>query len=436
MQKDLSKMKYESAAEKVFQKNEEIIIYLIMILCIVTNIFPSLALIAPLLIAMLFIVLFCYFGWDTCCVTYFGLTVWDNRLYLLGEIPLITVLKLLLVVKIILKIKNEKIKLKMTDVLAIMILGLYAVISVIIEQRFSGISMLLDMIIILPVINIANRNIEDVLSTYFRKFFFVILLSTVACLIVGYYEYFTGISSETAYIFGQYYKRFQGVIGIDRLCMLVLMALIYPLYYIKNNYRKILLILFLIASVFLTISMTAILCLAIYMVVYFMFQYKGNNKGKIIISVCVIVAYLIYIWNFGSQIGFINTMLLRVQKVVGLLLAGDYTKATSGRVDIIEQYMKVFNEMSIFNKCFGSGIVNQYFLGGFLNYSHNSYVDALLYFGVSGCIVILLRVLRSIKEIRNKLLREQIFLMKIAVVFTGISVSALSADYWLCFFLL
>ncbi len=186
----------------------------------------------------------------------------------------------------------------------------------------------------------------------------------------------------------------------------------------------------------MTISLTAMICMGTMALLYAFFQYRGKHRLRVLGIGIVIMAYLIYVWNSGSRISFINTAVLRVHKFVDKLSEGNYENATSGRTGIVAEYLQLYQQLPFINKIFGTGHANMYSTSGFEHYAHNSYLDMLFYGGVPGCVLFIGRIVRSCIEINDKRIRQAITLLKVVYGITGFSVSALTADYWLVFLLM
>ena len=217
--------------------------------------------------------------------------------------------------------------------------------------------------------------------------------------------------------------------------MLYCAAMIYPIFYENNKKKKYLYCAMFLLCILMTLSMTAMICTTAFFAVKTLFDLKnqGNRKKiKICIMIFAVAFWILYTWEYGSHITLVDTIFQRAHKIVNLSSIGEISSATSGRSEIWKSYMAVFYENSILKKIFGTGVLNYYYMGGFLKFSHNSYIDMLLYMGILPLILFFLYTFHTCKVFKKNHYQEYLPLLMIKVVYllTAVSVSAFPSVTW------
>ena len=326
-------------------------------------------------------------------------------------------------------------KIRAIDFVLIVLLFLYGGMCFLVTRRLSGLEFATNSIIA-AYIHKRLANDEAARKAFWRRVFRFILISGSIAILVGYFRYFTG-NVKTVYLGGatERGRRFAGTLGTDRVCMMCCATAIYPLFYMKNRKLRLVFIGMCLLAIIMTVGITAILCLALFSLVYFFGMMKRSSvkrstKRRLVLLVIIVILFAFFAWQFSDGIGILSSMVVRVKRVVNKLEEGNYVGATSHRTMLYGQYLGVFKDFSLPKKLFGSASLSYYTEMGFDNHSHNSYIDMLLYFGILPMLFILLSVIRNIKSYKGSGIGLPILLLKVAYCFTGLSVSMLTASYW------
>ena len=320
------------------------------------------------------------------------------------------------------------------DLIVILLLFCYGGLCFFFTRRLSGLEFATNSIIAAYVHERLAKD-EAKRRAFWRRVFRFMLFSGSLAILVGCYNYFTG-RVKTVYLGGiSRGRRFAGTLGTDRVCMMCCATAIYPLFYMKKGKLRLAVIGLCLLAIIMTVGITAILCLALFALVYFVGMMKGRTikkrtKRRLFLLLLAVLLLAVLAWQFSDRIGFVNSMVVRVKRVLAKLSDGDLVGATSHRSVLYEQYLGVFRGFSLPKKLLGSASLSYYYEMGFSNQSHNSYIDMLLYFGILPMLFLLFSVIRTIRSYKGSGIGLPILLLKVAYCFTGLSVSMLTASYW------
>ena len=110
--------------------------------------------------------------------------------------------------------------------------------------------------------------------------------------------------------------------------------------------------------------------------------------------------------------------------------SGDISKATTGREEIQENYMKKLDDSSPFTIFFGNAESAMSSIGSDIN-SHNTYIDILFFFGILGIILLVLYQGKKILLVRGQSYFYPLLSLKAILLLGAASVSVMSASYFM-----
>lgn len=269
-------------------------------------------------------------------------------------------------------------------------------------------------------------------NDFCKKFFFMIYLAAIVSLI---YAVGKGLNG---------FNRLGVPIGVDKACYVLVPAMIYPLFYVKSKVQRIGSLVILLSAQILSMSITGVICFTVFFIIYYIYRVNESNriKNKGVSStknkksgfwssllIIIPIVLVVMAWRYGTGIAALDRLLQRIKDVMDLLYEGEYDAATTGRYDIIKYYIEYFNKFSLIEKLFGGGRMNYYGMAYNANYSHNSFIDAIMFIGYIPFGLLLLWNLKSIKEYKNPDDRIKIILLKAVLLCTASSTSFFTSSY-------
>ena len=427
-------IKANQTMESTISNNDITVLFALSVMSLLMGFFSNYLLTA--LTVVLFVIILFRRGIETGICSYVYLSIW-GRFTTLPVFSGISLISIILSTYLFIYILLNRIKIKIPDFILLLIVFLEGCYSFFITKTTSGLFLAFDIMIIIYINSVLVVDKEKT-NRFWKKLLLYLYVSTIFSVLWGIVSFFRG-NSTRLYLYGQYIRRFQSTVGTDRSCMIYCAGLIYPLYYMRNKTLRIVSIFGLLTALLLSFSMTAIICGSVFFSIYLYDQYKNDHQTKriwIIAGILAFALYFTYIWNFGSHIGPINTIVRRAQLIISRIDSGDVARATSGRTDILSGYQVIYQNLPFYKKLFGSGVTSFYGHSGIVNYSHNTYVDMIMYFGIIPAVFLLFRLIQSYAKRKKDDLAVQISLLKVAYVITGFSVSMLTNNYWWMFFLI
>lgn len=319
-------------------------------------------------------------------------------------------------------IMDNRIWLRKSDALYVVVVTIYGGFAFLNDHySLTGFSIVATYICAIYIFRVYAGDSEKA-DTFWRIAFFVVLISTLlACL----YGVMAGTTSDR-WVGGSvgYATVFFGTLGTTRFGIYVCISLIYPLYYMKESLLKYLIIVALTAIVFSTVSLTAVIIWVVEIVYYIAFTKKNIISVAVIV---IILSLLIGYWHRISQIQIIRPISIRVEKVVESINTGDFNKATSGRENLATTYIERYEMASGFQRLAGLATLRRYTN----QYSHNTYIDMLTYWGIIGIILLIcIQTQHMILYYRTSAF-QQIMLLKLIIFVSAATVSMFSLQYWL-----
>lgn len=196
-------------------------------------------------------------------------------------------------------------------------------------------------------------------------------------------------------------------------------------------------------SLISTISFTAILCNALGLMIFILFDTK--NKMKNIFSLILGIFFIITLWNFAPKydIPFINDIIYRIEsKGIGSDSI-NIDEVTTNRSYIWEKHLDFFSNQPSSKILFGGNYLTDYgFDSNFDTVSHQSFIDMLINFGLIGTLILLLSFMKRTFEIvkeyfgTNNELFLVLILIKYVWIFYAFGLSMFPAWTFILFFLL
>ena len=98
--------------------------------------------------------------------------------------------------------------------------------------------------------------------------------------------------------------------------------------------------------------------------------------------------------------------------------------------------MSDYKDLPLINKLIGSFYINRTSFTTTGHYSHNSFIDVLLYSGLFGIILFAIAIFKNVSYYRKRQEFLSVLLLKVTFVITGLSVSMLSSTYWFIWLIL
>ena len=163
-------------------------------------------------------------------------------------------------------------------------------------------------------------------------------------------------------------------------------------------------------------SITAILANMFLWLLYLVVTHKINGKTAL---ACIMVAFVLFglyqygLDNPGSKV--FGTVSFRIQEKLAEFGRGNTSAVTTGRTDLSEEHLELFESQSIWKQLVGGTEVNTYYISPNVHgMAHNEYVDMLLNVGIIGTAILIgfaiasaFKYYKSYKEYKN-----DIFLFK------------------------
>ena len=359
--------------------------------------------------------------------SYLFLTIWE-RCTSLPVFSGILIIRLFLFVFILVSTFKCTKRIKLFDFCLFVLLAIVGLISFLNTKNFAGLLLAFDAFSIsyLHIFLNDNRNV-DFWKIAFRFIYYSALISIFWGLVQGSW------ASANLYISNEYILWLTSTIGTDRSCMLFCTGLIYPLFYMEKNIKRIMCCSVFLVAMIMTFSLTAIVCLLLFVSVYLIFEYRqesSKTKLWILLGIILFLAWFAYIWAYGSSISAINTIVDRIKNTLFYLQNGQLDRVTTNRSILWKQYLELFRSFSLWQQLFGSGVIDAYTYFNMTQYVHNTYIDMLIYFGIVPMLLLIILLIRNIFSYRYSNDFAPILLFKVCYLFTAASVSMLTASYW------
>ncbi len=372
-------------------------------------------------------------------IMYLFFTLWENVSVFSSGLTISLIFQILMVAKIIIDswVNKKVIFPRISDLLFCIFIFFYGTMNYLVGTKgLAGIALAFDAFIAIYAFNIYR--FKDQSSEFWKAVFFTILISTSIATLYGlmngtsHDRWISGIGSV---------KQLYGTIGTARMGMYYCASLIFPFFYIKKTGPRFILCILFVLGAIMTYSITALICLIVFWAIVFIKSCLKNKNIKAFFLTVIPIGFLLFFWKTIRNIDLLKPFTIRLENALAAFQEGDVSAATSSRSYLMEVYLKDFSDYPILNKIFGSFYVNRYFaIAGYdwsiHNYGHNTFIDILLYSGIFGLIVFMIRVFRKVLSLKGREEFLPVVLMKIIFIITGFSVSMLTNSYWFMWFII
>lgn len=306
---------------------------------------------------------------------------------------------------------------------------IYGICGMFFYKGFTGFSVGLRMLLVCLAIPCLQN--ADTRYNFWKMIFHIMYIATAVSVIYGIFND-TSLERYISGMQGSYASQLYGSLGTSRLGMFTAASIIYPLYYVTNRYAKLLLILTMVVSTFMTVSITAIGALGIVFAVYFLSMGKIR---KVFVYSSMAMLILIATYGFWSKLSFVQPVIYRIEFSMVAAEAGDMNVATTGREDLKDYYLNSFYARNLIEKTIGT--FNSDTLDPAVGtYAHNSYIDMLSYIGVLGILLIFLYSYKNVRLFINTESFYPVLTLKLIMVVVAYTVSIFTSLYWTWFLFL
>jgi hypothetical protein len=301
----------------------------------------------------------------------------------------------------------------------------------------SGVSIAIDIFIIIYAHSVYRDESQS--SKFWEAVFFTIMVSTIIAVIYGFFN----DTSADRWISGLgFVKQLYGTIGTARIGMFLCASLIYPVFYLNKPLIKGILCILLCIGVFMTFSLTSMICLMVFWSIVLLFKDRNNFRKNLkkFGLVVILIMTVVLLWGSIREISIIKPIVIRIDVMIEGLKSGDMSVATSSRSYLADIYLNDFENYSLCGKLFGSFYTNRFRaimgISGLDNYAHNSFIDILLYIGILGIISLFAWIVMKVRFLKGREEFLPVVLLKLIFLLTGFSVSMLTNCYWFTWMIL
>lgn len=218
-----------------------------------------------------------------------------------------------------------------------------------------------------------------------------------AALCAGLYGMFSGAAYITEEVLGGYYTTmprylatFNDVNYAGMFFNIAIICCISLKNVFKNRVVKCAVLMALYVALLATLSITAIICNAVLLILYFLLERKKNLIRIIaIIIIGIIIVYFLYIYGLNNVDSTIGHFVYRISDRIMALKTGDYSAFTSYRVNKTNAHWDFFWNQGILKMLLGGNPISAAYTDSsvFTYAAHNEYVDLLLSVGIIGWIL-------------------------------------------------
>jgi len=371
--------------------------------------------IAPLRAAFLMFIF--YLLWEYVTTFSFGITV-------------VLLMQLLMIAKMVIqKDKQKKAstiierKSKSLQIGLLVYMIVMGAASFLVSMSMTGLGFVFKVLITFYAIHFmySERSYDNLLKSVLQ----ILMLSALIATIYGFYHD-TALDRWISGL-GDSFSQLYGTLGTTRMAFIYLTSVTFFLYYVKNVIVKAGGIIVFTALTLMTISLTAII---LYGVIIFIYTLSKGTLGKVIgrgVMFLLAVALTFPVW---SKFDIVQPVLYRITFSAEAYESGDINKATTGREEIQENYMKKLDDSSPFTIFFGNAESAISSTGSDM-YSHNTYIDILFFFGILGIILLVLYQGKKILLVRGQSYFYPLLSLKAILLLGAASVSVMSASYFM-----
>ncbi len=396
--------------------------------------FYNLSIILNLFIAIIVVAFVLMLPLNSALLLYLFLFPWEFSLTLPVVGTLNTLVAIVLSFKMLVNYAFRRIGvgLNKLNIPLLSILSVYSIVDLMVHKSIAGFGVLLDAIILIYIHKIKRENRDQFWAIVFRSYVISVILACIYGVIHNSFNprWISGIG---------FVPQFYGTVGTSRMALLINIAILFTLVipsYSKT--KKALILLFLYPMLFMTISMAGLGSNLIVVLYYLFIIYprigERNLKRRSAFRslqtsvILMLIVFLLYV--FGDSIPFVSPVVARATRVINWLSSGDIDRATSGRAIILDSYLDVFRHLPLVNRLFGLGCFSSFSVLGFVDYSHNSFIDLLFLGGFFLLTWFILLLAYIIHRERDSEYFDVVLLMKAILIINGFNVSMLTAGFW------
>ncbi|XKE93987.1 hypothetical protein LG326_12515 [Metaplanococcus flavidus] len=166
-----------------------------------------------------------------------------------------------------------------------------------------------------------------------------------------------------------------------------------------NKVKRILILIILYAALIASVSITAILCNGMGLLLYFLLM-KGFGKKMVILFASFLSVFFLYQLSLSGKLPILSNALIRIESMKLGVNDGAFSNLTSNRTTIWKDHLNYFADQPNFNILFGGNFITD---GGFNEtlfsmVSHQVFIDMLLNFGLMGTLIFICFILFKINS--------------------------------------
>lgn len=405
----------------MYKGKEKELVFLISMLCLTFEIHPVWSLIVSF--ALLIIALSLKF--KEVAYLYIFLSIWSITLFQGSYQIFILLIETILLIKGIKHVLQNKLSIRLKEVLFIVIITLFTTISFLIYTDLSSIRILLNVIIVL-LLKITYLNEKD--DNFIKSLFIFYIVSISVGVLYGLInQNFMDVRYGTG--------RFNGLQAPNYMALYTNIGILILLFLegIRNNLRVILLI-WLYFSLLLTQSTSGMLINLVILMIFVSIKYKSFFvRPKVIVLTCFLfILTILYfsLWNDDFSLKAIERIYNRwtAESTIGSL--------TNDRSTMWTIYLSEFINLNVFEIIFGVGSLSPMLIISQTVGSHSTYIDILWFAGIFGLTFLIWYVLSSIWDYKRSVHFQLILSIKFVLLLNMISISLLSNRFFVILLLL
>lgn len=322
---------------------------------------------------------------------YAALFMYMRYKMIIGETPVYRYYSYLMVIKFLLEIRNMKIRIVYLP--AILVFALHCVFAAGRVDMRLGLNVIVDLLIIYIVL---MKVLAD--DALMRKFLIAFMLGAVASGVYGWTAEDSYVDIHVRGAGEQEVNRNFGSLGDVNYASLFYNMSIFTAFFIKGVKKWIKAVF--IALFFLLLLQTASLSGLITLLVLSVFAIilKFRKTSLIILTAAVfggaiVLSALLSVPQF-RELPAISGILIRLAEKSKYISAGRWDMLTTDRADLWEAAMNIFSSKPLWGKLFGGSVITIMIISTSLLATdwacHQSYIQALLNFGIIGTLIVYL----------------------------------------------
>ena len=321
---------------------------------------------------------------------YAALFMYFREFMLLGGSTVYRVYSYLVIFKVILDIKN--VKLRVAALPPMIVFSLFCIFGIGRLDMRAGIQSLMDLVVLYFIL--AKILADDDLM---RLYLFVFLLGGVASGIFGWtaeasvnIDVGVGVTTEITRVYGALYDaNYAGF--YYSVCLLTVMLLKGLKWWMRAAFGA-----YFFVVLFQTGSLSGLLTCLVALVLVVIMKYRSRSIPFLVLLFFCLIGFAIAAWNVPAvrNIAAIGSIVTRVNEKMMYLALGRWDMLTTGRYDLWQTVVSHFNRQPMLGKLFGGNVITTLMTDESLFHKdlacHQMYLQSLLNFGIVGAITIFL----------------------------------------------